>query len=105
MARSAVLALFFAAIVPGLGLAQEPAGGRYAFVPIAEGALRLDIETGEVSLCVGGEFLGFPLTDFERRDTRVGLGGILLGRGDALLRRRDLRFKLGDPRLELRPFA
>jgi hypothetical protein len=54
MARSAVLALFFAAIVPGLGLAQEPAGGRYAFVRVAEGALRLDIETGEVSLCVGG---------------------------------------------------
>lgn len=54
MARSAVLALFFAAIVPALGLAQEPAGGRYAFAPVAEGALRLDIETGEVSLCVGG---------------------------------------------------
>ena len=54
MARSAVLALFFAAIVPGVGLAQAPAGGRYAFMPVAEGALRLDIETGEVSLCVGG---------------------------------------------------
>lgn len=54
MARSAVLALLFAAIVPALGLAQEPAGGRYAFAPVAEGALRLDTETGEVSLCVGG---------------------------------------------------
>jgi hypothetical protein len=54
MARSAVLALFFAVIVPGLGLAQESVGGRYAFVPVTEGALRLDIETGEVSLCVGG---------------------------------------------------
>ena len=54
MARSAVLALFLAAIVPGLGLAEESVGGRYAFVPVTEGALRLDIETGEVSLCVGG---------------------------------------------------
>jgi hypothetical protein len=54
MARSAVLALFLAAIVPGLGLAQESVAARYAFVPVTEGALRLDIETGEVSLCVGG---------------------------------------------------
>lgn len=54
MARSAVLALFLAAIVPGPGLAEESAVGRYAFVPVEAGALRLDTETGEVSLCVGG---------------------------------------------------
>jgi hypothetical protein len=73
--------VFFAAIVPAMGLAQEPAGGRYAFVPVAAGALRLDTESGEVSLCVGGvrapsctrlsENIRLTLGDRQRLEARI----------------------------------
>src|SRR4051812_41554588 len=47
------LLLAFAA--PATAGEPEPPIGRYAFVPTPDGALRLDTETGEVSLCITGE--------------------------------------------------
>ncbi|MDQ3558467.1 MAG: hypothetical protein M3453_04635 [Pseudomonadota bacterium] len=52
MVRVAVLMLVLTAVAPARG--QEPENrGRYAFVPVPEGALRLNTQTGEVSLCSG----------------------------------------------------
>ncbi len=52
MVRVAVLMLVLTAVAPARG--QEPENrGRYAFVPAPEGALRLNTQTGEVSLCSG----------------------------------------------------
>lgn len=52
MVRVAVLMLLLSTSAPAAG--QETGSrGRYAFVPVAEGALRLDTGTGEVSLCSG----------------------------------------------------
>ncbi len=54
MLRSVVLALLLALAPPAVAGETETVAGRYAFVPVAAGALRLDTETGEVSLCVVG---------------------------------------------------
>ena len=54
MSRPIVLGLMLAVAAPAVAAGPEPAGGRYAFVPVAAGALRLDTDTGDVSLCVGG---------------------------------------------------
>ena len=44
--------LFLLAAMPAA--AQEPLpAARYVFTPVAEGALRLDTQTGEVALCSG----------------------------------------------------
>lgn len=53
MPRWAALGLFLAVAAPAAAEPETPVA-RYAFVPVAAGALRLDTETGEVSLCVGG---------------------------------------------------
>jgi len=53
MPRFLAVALLVAAAAPAFG-EDSPSAARYAFVPVAAGALRLDTESGEVSLCVGG---------------------------------------------------
>jgi hypothetical protein len=54
MPRRAALGLLLAIAVPAFAAEPEPSAARYSFVPVAAGALRLDTETGEVSLCVAG---------------------------------------------------
>lgn len=44
-------AAMLAVLIATPALAQEAASGRYAMTPTAEGMLRLDTRTGEVSLC------------------------------------------------------
>ncbi|GBE42949.1 hypothetical protein BMS3Bbin10_01020 [bacterium BMS3Bbin10] len=44
-------AVILAVLVAFPALAQETAPGRYTMTPTAEGLLRLDTQTGEVSLC------------------------------------------------------
>ena len=51
MPRLPIFALLLALAAPAA--AQEPPPARYAFAPTEAGALRLDVVTGEVSLCVG----------------------------------------------------
>ena len=41
----------FLAVITHPAAAQEPRNGRYAFIPAEAGTLRLDTQTGEVSLC------------------------------------------------------
>jgi BMFP domain-containing protein YqiC len=55
MPRFVFLALLLALAPPAVAGETESATGRYAFVAVAAGALRLDTETGEVSLCVVGD--------------------------------------------------
>jgi hypothetical protein len=49
----AVIAAGFCLIVPALAdeVTPDDAGGRYTFNKVAEGFLRLDAQTGEVSVC------------------------------------------------------
>lgn len=53
MSRS--VALLLLVVFGAVPAAAQDAGsaGRYAFVPVEEGTLRLDTATGEVSLCTG----------------------------------------------------
>ena len=44
-------AVILAVLITFPALAQETAPGRYAMTPTAEGMLRLDTQTGEVSVC------------------------------------------------------
>ena len=54
MPRWVVLGLLLAVAAPAVAADPETPAARYAFIPVAAGALRLDTETGEVSLCVVG---------------------------------------------------
>jgi len=52
MRMPALTLLFVVAAAPALA-GQVDTAGRYVFVPIEAGTLRLDTATGEVSLCAG----------------------------------------------------
>jgi hypothetical protein len=55
MSRLVLLGLFLILAVRVAAAAEASAVGRYVFIAVATGALRLDTETGEVSLCTAGE--------------------------------------------------
>jgi hypothetical protein len=56
MPRFLILAFLVAVVAPSAAAAEgDSVAPRYGFVPVAGGALRLDTETGEVSLCIAGE--------------------------------------------------
>jgi hypothetical protein len=51
--NSAIIVAFFCLIAPALADEETPDNdhGRYSFSKVAEGLLRLDMQTGEVSVC------------------------------------------------------
>ncbi len=63
--RMMLAAVVTAVLAPGLAFAADPPGGRYTMTPTTGGFLRLDTQTGQVSLCAqkDGQMLCTSLAD------------------------------------------